>query len=62
MKTFTALCKPLNSAKPGEPSGWLEFEVSAANDVAALEQAKEHPNSVATWQSYGRARPSLKLP
>jgi len=40
MKTFTALCKPLNSAKPGEPSGWLEFEVSAANDVAALEQAK----------------------
>jgi len=30
--------------------------------IAALEQAKEHPNSVATWQNYGRARPSLKLP
>jgi len=40
IKEYTALCKPLNPTKQGEPSGWLEFSVFAANDVVSLEQAK----------------------
>lgn len=42
MKTYTAICAPLDTAPPGElgRADWFEFEVTAADDAAALEEAQ----------------------
>lgn len=41
-KTYTAICAPLDTAPPGElgRADWFEFEVTAADDAAALEEAR----------------------
>ena len=41
-KTYTAICAPLDTAPPGElgRADWFEFEVTAADDAAALEEAQ----------------------
>lgn len=41
-KTYTAICAPLDTAPPGElgRADWFEFEVTAADDAAALKEAQ----------------------